>query len=206
MVAAALLALVTARCSRQQAPADTPSQSIERAATSSSKVVGKGPRASGGFPAIVVLEPRTPREFPLPAEPKIMDQQGLSFIPRLLLVQQGQAVVFRNSEDVLHNVRVGETGSAQPVFNVATVPGNSYTHTFDRPGFYTVGCDVHQDMHADILVTTTPYAVIADDDGAFTLTDVSPGSYRLTVHQSGRRIERQVEVAGPQTELVVNQE
>lgn len=135
-----------------------------------------------------------------------MDQQGLAFTPRLLLVRQGQAVMFRNSEDVLHNVRVGETGTSQPLFNVATVPGNSYTYTFERPGFYSVGCDVHETMHADILVTSTPYAVIADDDGSFILTEVSPGSYKLTAYVGARRIEQPVEVAGPRTELIVKNE
>ena len=134
-----------------------------------------------------------------------MDQQGLAFVPGLLLVRQGQPIVFRNSEDVLHNVRVQETGKAQPVFNVATIPGNSYTHTFERPGFYSVGCDVHETMHADILVTSTPYAVVADDDGHFTLSDVTPGSYKLTVYLGARRIERLVHVTSSRTELVVDE-
>ena len=114
--------------------------------------------------------------------------------------------MFRNSEDVLHNVRVGENGAAQPAFNVATIPGYSYTYTFDRPGFYAVSCDVHETMHADILVTATPYAVVANEDGNFTFSDVSPGSYKLTVYLGARRIERLVEVAGSRTELVIGEE
>ena len=168
-------------------------------------VVGRGPRAAGGFPAIIVLESKTPGESPVPTAPKVMDQQGLTFVPALLLVRQGQPVMFRNSEDVLHNVHVDETGAAQPVFNVATVPGNSYTYMFKQPGFYTVGCDVHPGMHADILVTSTPYAVVAADDGHFTFADVAPGSYKLTVYLGARRMERLVEVAGPRTELVIDE-
>lgn len=168
-------------------------------------MVGKGPRASGNFRAIILLEPEVPREFPVPTEPKVMDQTGLTFIPGLLLVRRGQPVMFRNSEDVLHNVRVGETGNAQPVFNVATVPGNSYTYKFDRPGFYSVSCDVHETMHADIFVASTPYAVLADDDGRFTLSDVLPGVYKLTAHVGGRHLERQVQVTSPRTELVIGE-
>jgi len=206
IVAVAAFALLGSRCANEPAPGPPPPESAASNTTPSAMVVGKGPPAAGGFPTIVVLEPKTPGEFPVPIEPKIMDQQGLAFIPPLLLVRQGQPVMFRNSEDVLHNVHVGETGSAQPVFNVATIPGGSYTYTFARPGFYSVGCDVHQAMRADILVTSTPYAVIADDAGNFTLIDVVPGSYRLTMYLGARRIERLVEVAGSRTELVVDEQ
>ena len=134
-----------------------------------------------------------------------MDQQGLAFTPSLVLVRQGQPMLFRNSEDVLHNVRVQEADKAQPVFNVATIPGNSYTHTFEQPGFYSVGCDVHETMHADILVTSTPYAVVAEEDGRFTFADVLPGAYKLTVYLGARRIERVVEVTGSRMDLVVEE-
>ena len=169
-------------------------------------VVGKGPTTAAGFPAIIVLEPKAPRDFPVPTEPKVVDQLGYSFVPSLLLVREGQPVRFHNSEDVLHNVRVVETATSSPVFNVATVPGGSYEHTFERAGFYTVSCDVHQDMHADILVTSTPYAVVADADGTFKLSEVSPGSYKLTAYSGARRIERLVEVAGSRTEVVVDEQ
>ena len=206
IVAVAAIALFGSRCSKDPTPSTPPAESVQsKASATGATVVGKGPPASGGFSAIIVLEPQTPREFPAPTVPKVMDQLGLTFVPGLILVRQGQPVVFRNSEDVLHNVRVQETGKAQPVFNVATIPGNSYTHTFEQPGFYSVGCDVHETMHADILVTSTPYAVVADEDGRFTLSDVSPGSYKLTVYLGSQRIERLVEVTGSRTELVVNQ-
>ena len=44
--------------------------------------------------------------------PAIMDQSGYEFLPALLVAQAGQTVEFRNSEDVLHNVRV--TDEATP--------------------------------------------------------------------------------------------
>ena len=205
MVAVVALALLGCRCANEPTRRPPPPESAPPNTSPGSMVVGRGPRAAGGFPAIIVLEPNAPGEFPVPAEPKVMDQQGLSFIPALLLVRQGQPVMFRNSEDVLHNVHVDETGSAQAIFNVATIPGNSYTYTFERSGFYSVGCDVHPGMHADILVTSTPYTVIAGDDGRFTFSDVTPGSYKLTALLGTRRIERPIEVAGSRTELVVDE-
>lgn len=203
-LAVGALLFVGCRGGEQTAPESPPPPPAAGSPTSAtSTVTGRGPRAEDGFPAIIALDPKQPRDFPPPTEPKIMDQQGLAFVPRLLVVRQGQAVVFRNSEDVLHNVRVGEAGTGQPLFNVATIPGNSYTYTFDRPGFYSVGCDVHDVMHADILVTSTPYAVVAGEDGAFTIADVPQGSYTLTIYQSGKRVEQPVDVAGPTTRVAV---
>jgi hypothetical protein len=59
-----------------------------------------------------------------------MDQAGNEFLPGFLLAQAGQSVQFRNSEDVLHNVRVTEISSQKPVFNVATVAFGKYEHKF----------------------------------------------------------------------------
>src|SRR5688572_18276400 len=61
--------------------------------------------------ALVVLEPAMPMELPVKAEPAIMDQSGYQFLPGFLLAQAGQNVQFRNSEDVLHNVRVAEAST-----------------------------------------------------------------------------------------------
>lgn len=207
LLAAGLFALMAGRCSKAPPPPPPPQEErVRPPAAGRAMVVGKVSAVPTGSRAIVVLEPRSPQESPVPSEPKVMDQQGLTFIPGLLLVRQGQPVMFRNSEDVLHNVRVGEAGTAQPVFNVATVPGNSYTYKFDHSGFYTVGCDVHETMHADIFVTQSPYAVVADEDGTFTVPDVSPGSYTLALYAGGRRVERSVDVASPRTELTVSAE
>ena len=149
-----------------------------------------------------MLEPTTPYEFPVPDEPAVMDQVAMAFTPPILLVQVGQVVEFRNSEDVLHNVRVDESLTRTPVFNVAIPPFAAYEHAFARPGYQNVSCDVHPDMSAGILVTSTPYAVVADSDGGFTLANVPAGSYRVTVTARGRRLERVIEITGDHITLV----
>ena len=151
--------------------------------------------------ALVTLEPTTPYEFPLPGEPAVMDQVGLDFTPSILFVRAGQNVEFRNSEDVLHNVRVQEEQTQTTLVNVAIPPFRKYEYSFEGQGFHTVTCDVHPAMWARILVTATPFAVIADSDGRFTLPNVSPGSYKATILAGGRQTERVVEISGEQTTL-----
>lgn len=194
---AVILALATAACSSEPAP---PAPAVEPAApkTPPGRTLVVGKAASG---AIVTLEPTAPLDVPLPTEPAVMDQYGLAFNPDLLLVRVGQRVEFRSSEDVLHNVRVAESATNETVFNVATPPNQAYTHVFEKPGYYDVTCDVHPAMRASVFVASTPYAGLADDQGAFAFANVERGAYKATALAGGRRIEQVVEVAGARTEL-----
>ena len=121
------------------------------------------------------------------------------------MVREGQSVHFRNSEDELHNVHVVDARTGSTVLNVAMpIIGGSYYHTFERAGTYDVSCNVHQEMAATILVTSTPYAVVADRDGRFSLPDVPPGFYNLTMRHGTQRIERVVEVGALPAELILD--
>jgi len=84
---------------------------------------------------VVVLEPRTPREFAPQSDKPVMDQVGQAFGPEVLLVRTGEPVEFRNSDDTLHNVRVSHEETRTSAFNVAIPTGEAYTYTFERDGF-----------------------------------------------------------------------
>jgi plastocyanin len=165
-------------------------------------VAGRVPAARGGMAAIVILEPRTPREFPPQAEKPFMDQISQTFFPAVLFVRTGQPTEFRNGDDVLHNVRVREQETKEGTFNVAIPTGQVYIHTFPRDGFYDVGCDIHPGMSAQIVATSTPYAVMADTEGNFVLDDIEPGSYTMVVYVGADKLKQTVEVSGART--VVN--
>jgi plastocyanin len=150
--------------------------------------------------SLIVLDPKGGLEVPVKAEPAIMDQSGYTFLPGFLIAQAGQKVLFRNSEDVLHNVRVTEASAQKAVFNVATVASGSYEHTFE-PGYYTVTCDIHPTMRASILVTATPYTATTGADGGFAIQNVKPGAYDLTVYAGDAPVTRPIEVKGGKTDL-----
>jgi plastocyanin len=154
--------------------------------------------------ALIVLEPQSGVEIPVKAEPAIMDQSGYAFLPGFLVAQAGQTVQFRNSEDVLHNVRVAEALQQKPVFNVATTAFGSYEHKFE-PGYYNVTCDIHPTMRASILVTATPYTATTSADGGFTIRSVKPGKYNLTVYAGASPVTRSIEVKSGRTDLGVIQ-
>lgn len=166
-------------------------------------VTGSLPPAVGGFPSIVILESQSAAAAaPAPAAP-YMDQIQQNFIPAVLMVQTGQPVEFRNSDDVLHNVRVSEDATHSPAFNVAIPTGEAYTFTFPRDGFYDVGCDIHPGMAAQVVASRSPYTAVADTAGAYSIAGVPGGSYKAVVYTGTQKIERELLVAGGQTRFDV---
>jgi plastocyanin len=208
MAATAALLLAALGCGGQSdtnpAP-DTASPPHAESAGGGVEVTGKVPPALAPPSSLLALESRGHIELPIKAEPAVMDQVSLEFLPPFLLAQAGQAVEFRNGEDVLHNIRVTEVAGQKPVFNVATPPGGKYLHKFERPGFYNVGCDIHQTMRADIFVMDTPYTATTGTDGSFTISNVKPGEYNLTVYAGSTPIVRAVEIRSSRTDLGVIQ-
>ena len=167
-------------------------------------IVGQAPAASQGTPSVVILDPQTAVDVPLPRAPVEMDQFGRDFIPRLLVVRAGQYVLFKNSEDELHTVHVQDS-SGESLFNVAMpIQGGEHDHMFGQAGDYAVSCNAHQEMHATILVVETPYSVVADRDGAFSLSGVVPGTYDLTLRRGEERHEQIIEVVAGSNELTLD--
>jgi hypothetical protein len=58
-------------------------------------------------------------------------------------------------------------------------------------------------MSAIVVATSTPFTVMADESGAFTLEDVPPGSYSLTVYSGAKTLRQDVEVGTGRTEISV---
>ena len=62
-------------------------------------------------------------------------------------------------------------------------------------------------MAAFVVVTSTPYAVVADKDGVFNLPAVPAGNYRITVWNidRSRRSEQLVTIDAAMTELILDE-
>jgi plastocyanin len=187
--------LVTA-CSRQPAPKLPPAteRPVPAGEGAGNIVIGKGPAGVNGQAPIVVLQPKAATEFPPPAERPYMDQVSQTFVPAMLFTRTGVPTEFRNSDDVLHNVRVRESETREGMFNVAIPTGQVWNFTFPRDGFYDVGCDIHPGMFAQIVSTSSPYATIADTEGNFSIDGVPPGAYKAVVYAGGKKIQKDVQV------------
>ena len=139
--------------------------------------------------------------------PPVMDQVALTFMPGVLIVRTGHPVDFRNSDDMLHNVRVNEDSTKAGTFNVAIPMGEDYRFTFEREGFYNVGCDIHPAMSATIYASPSPYATMSNHGRSVRRSGMSRRGVcrrgRLRRHSNGS--ERPVEVSPARTELEFTQ-
>ena len=199
-LAAAVVLLVTAACGTEAPVGPASGRLAAPADRGLAQIVGVAPPANGRIVSIILLDPHAEVEVPVPTEVPVMDQYGRAFNPGFLLVRRGQTIRFTNSEEDLHTVHVKDSAGAS-VFNVATLLGSRFEFTFDDAGAYDVVCNTHGEMAADILVVSSPYAVVADRDGAFTVANVVPGAYTVTVLNAGNRRERELEIVVGRNEI-----
>ena len=164
------------------------------------QVAGRARPAVGMLVSIVLLDPHAEIEVPLPDETLIMDQIGRQFVPGFILARAGQTIDFTNSEDELHTVHVKDS-HGESIFNIATMMGTTYEHTFQIADEYGVICNTHTEMFADIMVVDTPYAVVADRAGRFSVPDVIPGRYTAVVIHGRDRSEHEIEIAAGENEI-----
>ena len=123
--------------------------------------------------------------FITPAEKPLMNQENKQFVPDILVVQTGTTVGFPNLDPIYHNVF---SYSKVKRFDLGLYPKReSKDVTFDEEGVVEVFCEIHDHMHAYIVVVNTPYFTRTDSDGNFSL-DAPPGKYNVLVwtpnHQS----------------------
>jgi plastocyanin len=110
----------------------------------------------------------------------VMDQKDRQFVPHILVVRTGTAIQFPNSDTVSHHVY---SFSPTKQFELALYRQGTVHPplVFDTPGEVTLGCNIHDDMVAYILVVDTPYFGITDDNGKAALAGLAPGRYRVHV-------------------------
>ncbi|MDQ3283050.1 MAG: methylamine utilization protein [Acidobacteriota bacterium] len=117
----------------------------------------------------------------------VMDQKNRMFIPHVLPVQTGTAVRFPNSDDIRHHVY--SFSPAKP-FQLPLYKGTpANPEVFDRAGVVTLGCNIHDQMSAYIVVVDTPYFEKTAPTGKVTLRDLEPGRYTVRVWYADMRGE-----------------
>jgi len=96
-----------------------------------------------------------------------MEQRKRQFLPFLLVVQTGTAVNFPNFDTVRHHVY---SFSATKKFDLKLYAGTPTEPVlFDKAGVATLGCNIHDDMSAHIVVVDTPHFGKTDAQGQLRL-------------------------------------
>ncbi len=115
----------------------------------------------------------------LPAAHATIRQKGKTFLPHILAITAGTVVDFPNDDEIFHNAFSAYNGQ---IFDLTLYPPHtSRSVRFTRPGVVRVFCNIHASMSAVIVVLKTPYFAVSKRDGTFSIADVPPGSYELSV-------------------------
>ncbi|QTN26465.1 methylamine utilization protein [Rhodoferax sp. AJA081-3] len=133
--------------------------------------------------AVVFLESREARQLAKPLAGAEIAQVGRQFVPRVLVVPAGTAVTFPNRDTVRHHVY---SFSPNKQFELKLYTGTAANPVvFDKPGIAVLGCNIHDNMSAWVVVVETPFYASADPQGATSLRDVPAGNYRMRVWHPG---------------------
>lgn len=114
---------------------------------------------------------------PPPSQPAVLDQKSMKFIPHVLVVQKGTKVCFRNSDKVVHNIH----SYGPKKFNYVTLMGKDRCVDLTDAGEYPVGCDMHPEMSAFVIVTPNSFYSKPDAQGNFVIKNVPAGTYTVKV-------------------------
>lgn len=129
--------------------------------------------------AVVFLESAAATAAVQPLQDARITQRDKTFTPKVTVIPRGTAVIFPNEDTVRHHVY-----SFSPVkqFEIKLYVGTpTEPVVFEQSGVAVLGCNIHDEMIAWVVVLDTPYYGTSDAEGGVTLAKVPVGDYTLRV-------------------------
>ena len=130
--------------------------------------------------AVVYAKPNKPL-VSLGKKEAVIEQRDKQFVPYVTAIQVGTSVTFPNRDSVRHDVYSLSPAKRFELPLYAGIPAEPVT--FDKEGFVTLGCSIHDWMVAYIAVLPTPYFQVTGKDGRTVLEDLPAGQYSVEVWQ-----------------------
>jgi plastocyanin len=112
----------------------------------------------------------------LKAQPLVnIVQINKSFVPKMTIVQTGTDISFPNKDSIGHDVYSFSPAKTFELKLYSGVPAKPIL--FDKSGLVTIGCNIHDQMIAYVMVVDTPYFAKTDAKGVVRLEGLVPGDY-----------------------------
>ena len=115
----------------------------------------------------------------------VIDQQDKQFIPYVTAVQVGTSILFPNKDNIRHHVYSLSPAKKFELPLYRGVPAEPVF--FDKEGFVTLGCNIHDWMIAYVAVLATPYFQVTGREGHALLKNLPAGQYTVEVWQPSLR-------------------
>jgi plastocyanin len=129
------------------------------------------------------------RTRPTRAPRASIEQTGRRFAPDMVVAPAGSAISFPNLDSVFHNVFSLSKPKAFDLGNYSK--GDTRLVVFPRPGIVYVGCHLHPNMTAVIVVTPGELCARANRDGKFMIDSVPPGEWTVVAWHRAAGFYRQ---------------
>ena len=129
--------------------------------------------------AVITAEPESGKSASPAPQKAIVDQVELSFVPDVTVIPVGSSVSFPNSDQVSHQVY---SFSPARRFQLPLYRGQAHAPVvFDQAGIVTLGCNIHDNMAAFIVVTAAPFFGRTNDKGGWLIPSLPDGLYRVRI-------------------------
>lgn len=134
--------------------------------------------------AVVYAEPARGGGATKVRKEALIEQIDKTYVPYVSVVQTGTFMNFPNRDSVRHHVYSFSPAKSFEIKLFSGVPVSPVQ--FDKPGEVVIGCNIHDQMIAHILVVDTPHFGKTGKDGAVKLSGLAAGDYTLRVwHPTG---------------------
>ena len=150
--------------------------------------------ASGPVLGVIALEPAGGKWKKRTAKQRVIEQRERQFAPRMLAISAGSTVSFPNFDPIFHNVF---STSPARAFDLGIYKnGESRDVTFAKEGLIRLGCNLHANMAAHVVVVAAPHYVVTDASGGFKFRSLPPGKYKLKAwaEDQGEPVTQTVEI------------
>lgn len=127
--------------------------------------------------AVVYLMSNQTHRMPVKNATLRIDQVDKTFVPLVSVAQTGTRVSFPNKDNIRHHVYSFSSAKKFEIKLYADTP--SQPVLFDKPGVVVMGCNIHDNMVAHLLLVDTPFYAKSDRQGNARIDDLPPGDYSL---------------------------
>jgi hemoglobin len=138
------------------------------------------------------------------AKTRIIEQRNKEFAPHVMAVPVGSTVQFPNYDPIFHNVF--SLSKVKPFDLGMYKNGESREVKLDKAGIVRLGCNLHANMSAYLIVVDAPHYAVVDSDGSFSFKSLAPGKYKVQAwnERSGEPVTSTVEVKAGANETKVD--
>lgn len=126
---------------------------------------------------VIALDPIGGRKATRKPKQRVMEQRDRQFAPHLLAIPVGSTVTFPNFDPVYHNVF---SLSPARAFDLGSYKnGEAREVKFDKEGIIRLGCNLHANMQAHVVVVAAPHYAVTEPGGRFKFGSLEPGKYKV---------------------------